>query len=151
MKRALKPVFVSDELGCLYQSGARKLDLMPSEQRDFIARDLTLVLAVSLQTPTDFNAPTVHLPFGDNTQWDGPDEELAGVIEAAATLLSEGKHVMACCYYGVNRSGLIASLIVRKYAGVSGAEALSLVRRSRKGSVGGNPHFVSYLEGLGAP
>jgi protein-tyrosine phosphatase len=58
---------------------------------------------------------------------------------------------MVCCYYGVNRSGLIATLIVRQYAGVSGEEALRLVRRSRKGSVGGNPHFVNYLNGLGAP
>jgi protein-tyrosine phosphatase len=147
----VKPVFVSDELGCLYQAGARKLDLMPSEQRDAIARALSLVLAVSPQVPSDFKAPVVHMPFGDNKQWRGPDTELAGMIQVAARMLAEGKHVMASCYYGVNRSGLIATLIVRQYAGVSGAEALSLVRRSRKGSVGGNPHFVSYLEGLGAP
>ena len=147
----MKPVFVSDELGCLYQSGARKLDLMPAEQRDAIAQDLALVLAVSPQLPNDIKAPVVHLPFGDNKQWRGPDEELDGMIQAAADLLSEGKHVMVCCYYGVNRSGLIATLIVRQYAGVSGEEALRLVRRSRKGSVGGNPHFVNYLNGLGAP
>lgn len=147
----MKPVFVSDSLGCLYQTGYRQLEAMAVGRRAFLASDLSLTLAVSPYVLVGWPGPNIHLPFGDNKQWVEPDDELRGMIRACANLLAEGNHVMVYCYYGRNRSGLICALIIRELLGVTGAEALRLLRRGRKGAVGGNKHFVSYLEELPAP
>jgi hypothetical protein len=149
----MKPVFVSDNLGELYQTGYKQLMKMPPEQRAFLGRDISYAIAVS-QHRTEGWHPAVlehHEVFGDNKQWVGPSDLLGVYIKMAAWTLDAGQNVLVYCYYGVNRSGLVAALIIRELLRCTGAEALARLRMARKGSVGGNPHFVSYLEGLAAP
>lgn len=146
----MKPVFVSEAGGRLYQTGYRQLSQMPDTKREFYTRNIMLAVAVSQHT-TDLASFTVHVPFGDNKQWTGPSEDLAGTIAAAADILAEGGDVLTYCYYGRNRSGLVCALIIRHLLGVSGQAALETLRAVRRGAVGGNPHFVSYLKELPAP
>lgn len=153
----MKPVFVSDQLGCLYQTGYRQLQKLPSPEREHINGDLSLAVSVSPCTASwlwpraNLNAAVLHMPFGDNKQWEGPTAELAMAIWSAARLLGNGEHVLVYCFYGRNRSGLVCALIIRELLGITGAQALALLHRARKGSVKGNPHFVKYLEGLEEP
>lgn len=146
----MKPVFVSDNLGCLYQTGYRQLEKMAPERFTFLASDVRMVLAVSDRTVERFPVQFTY-PFGDNKQWRGPSPGLAGMVLTGASLLRRGENVLVYCYYGVNRSGLVAALIIRQVLGCTGAEALARLRMARRGAVGGNPHFVSYLEELPAP
>lgn len=147
----MKPVFVTDRGGRLYQTGYKQLSGMPVTKREFLMRDVTMAIAVSPHAVEKLAPITVHLPFGDNKQWTGPNEDLAGIIEAAAALLVDGKNVAVYCYYGRNRSGLVCALIIREALRVPGHVALATLRQLRKGAVGGNEHFVSYLNGLEAP
>lgn len=146
----MKPVFVSDSLGCLYQSGYRQLSKMDEPRRGFLRNEVRLAIAVSPHVIPWFEM-TVHEPFGDNKQWAGPNVGLADAIRSAARLLETGDHVMAYCFYGRNRSGLVNALILRELLSCPGAQALATLRRARKGAAGGNPHFIRYLEGLPAP
>lgn len=146
----MKPVFVSDNLGCLYQTGYRQLEKMASERFAFLASDVSLTLAVSDHVSDRFPFQFTF-PFGDNKQWRGPERELRAMIGQAAHQLRVGKNVLVYCYYGRNRSGLVAALIIRDLLGCTGAEALARLRMARRGAVGGNAHFVSYLEELPAP
>lgn len=67
-----------------------------------------------------------------------------------AGLISDGYRVLVHCTFGRNRSGLLASLIVREVLGVSGAEALAHVQERRAGTVN-NEGFADWLRSLPAP
>jgi protein-tyrosine phosphatase len=123
---------------------------MPEPKLEFYKREITMAIAVSDHVIEGFPV-SVHLPFGDNKQWQGPIPQLADHIEAAATLLADGEHVLVYCHYGRNRSGLVCALIIRELLGCTGGQAFQLLRRSRRGSIGSNQHFVHYLEALAAP
>lgn len=80
-----------------------------------------------------------------------PDEgltlRLAGLV---AGLIGDGHRALVHCTFGRNRSGLMATLVVRELLGVSGAEALAHVRSLRDGAAN-NEVFSAWLEGLPAP
>jgi protein-tyrosine phosphatase len=54
------------------------------------------------------------------------------------------------CHQGKSRSGLFNALVTRQILGISGAEAVDLVRRKRPGALG-NEVFTAYLRSLPAP
>ena len=69
-------------------------------------------------------------------------------IEAARRVLdeiSEGRTVLVTCAQGRNRSGLATALAILQLYGVSGAEALEIVRRARPRALT-NPAFADFLE-----
>lgn len=72
---------------------------------------------------------------------------LAAVV---AGLVADGHRALVHCTFGRNRSGLMATLVVRELLGLSGAEALAHVRSRRRG-VANNDTFSAWLEGLPAP
>lgn len=67
-----------------------------------------------------------------------------------AALIADGRAVLVHCTFGRNRSGLVASLVVREVLGVSGAEAVAHVRARRSGTVN-NETFAAWLRSLPAP
>ena len=88
---------------------------------------------------------TIQWPIDDLHM---PDTRvLHHIAELGATLVRGGSSVVVMCERGVNRSGLVTALIVRELQGVSGAEAVALIRARRQGSLR-NPDFVAYLESL---
>lgn len=60
-----------------------------------------------------------------------------------------GGGVLSHCAAGRNRSALLSALIVREIQGVSGAEAMALVRERRPNSLA-NEYFAAYLDALPA-
>ena len=72
---------------------------------------------------------------------------LAGLV---AGLVGEGHRALVHCTFGRNRSGLVATLVVRELLGLSGADALAHVR-ARRQRVANNEVFATWLSSLPAP
>jgi hypothetical protein len=67
-----------------------------------------------------------------------------------AGFIRDGRTVLVHCTFGRNRSGLLASLVVREVLGVTGAQAVSHVQARRAGTVN-NEAFAAWLRTLPAP
>lgn len=72
---------------------------------------------------------------------------LAGVV---AGLVEDGHQALVHCTFGRNRSGLMATLVVRELLGLSGRDALDHVRR-RRDRAANNETFARWLASLPAP
>jgi hypothetical protein len=72
---------------------------------------------------------------------------LAGLV---AGLVDDGHRALVHCTFGRNRSGLMATLVVRELLGLSGAEALEHVQQRRHRAVNNTP-FATWLRSLPAP
>ena len=72
---------------------------------------------------------------------------LAGLV---AGLVDEGHRALVHCTFGRNRSGLVATLVVRELLGLCGADALAHVR-ARRDRVANNEAFDAWLLSLPAP
>ncbi|SFC57984.1 Dual specificity phosphatase, catalytic domain [Nocardioides terrae] len=80
-----------------------------------------------------------------------PDEGLTlRLAQLVAGLVDDGHRALVHCTFGRNRSGLMATLIVRELLGVSGTEALAHVRSLRDGAAN-NEVFSDWLETLPPP
>lgn len=80
-----------------------------------------------------------------------PDPTLTlALADLVARLVREGHRALVHCTFGRNRSGLMATLVVRELLGVSGAAALEHVRTRRR-RVANNEAFEEWLESLPAP
>lgn len=87
---------------------------------------------------------------GDDTNWDKnghgktyvnfrfsdgavPDEaHLEAVVGLVAWALHNDKKVLVHCTMGINRSGLVCALVARQVKGLTGIEALRLIRQKRR-------------------
>ncbi len=67
-----------------------------------------------------------------------------------AGLATDGYQVLVHCTFGRNRSGLMASLVVRELLGLSGEDAMHYVQQRREGTVN-NESFATWLRTLPAP
>lgn len=72
---------------------------------------------------------------------------LAGLV---AGLVQDGHQALVHCTFGRNRSGLMATLVVRELLGLSGAEALAHVQ-SRRDRAANNEAFADWLRALPPP
>jgi protein-tyrosine phosphatase len=80
-----------------------------------------------------------------------PDPTLTlGLAALVARLVEDGHRALVHCTFGRNRSGLMATLLVRELLGLSGAEALAHVRARRR-NVANNAAFEEWLESLPRP
>jgi protein-tyrosine phosphatase len=114
----------------------------------------------------DHNKTYVNFHFGDGSM---PDlNQLDALVEYVAALYTfrtteKRTRVLVHCTMGINRSGLVCALIARRLKGLSGIEALRLIRQKRtvvgtymtgdgkwsaKDTALFNGVFVKYLEGL---
>jgi len=73
-----------------------------------------------------------------------------GLAHLVADLLRDGRRALVHCTFGRNRSGLLATLVVRETEGLSGAEALRRVQELRPGDVN-NEVFADWVRSLPAP
>ena len=79
---------------------------------------------------------------------DGPVPDramLAGIEQLGARMVDGGGTAIAMCSMGLNRSGLIAALILCRVRQLRGREALAFVR-SKNANALRNDDFVRYLE-----
>jgi hypothetical protein len=72
---------------------------------------------------------------------------LAGLV---AGLVEDGHRALVHCTFGRNRSGLMASLVVRELLCLGGADALAYVQR-RRDRAANNETFAGWLRSLPAP
>jgi protein tyrosine/serine phosphatase len=89
----------------------------------------------------------IYFPIYDENL---PDlDKLHAVARLGATLIESGHRVLCHCLMGFNRSALMAGLIL-VYLGMSGAEALALLRSKRPGALY-NETFADYLASIPQP
>lgn len=134
--------------GRLYQGGLRDLW---NGRVDLPDAELDAVVSLTRTVRPDFaSRGLLHVmwPVADGPLPD-PDV-LAQVVEVVVGLVEAGKPTLVHCAQGVNRSGLVVALALRKLEGCSGEEAVARLR-SRCPGVLRNQTFVDYVQGLGPP
>lgn len=106
---------------------------------------------IDLDGDLDAGVPTrpdhvvyVYFPFDDAGLPDAA--RLHAVAGLGAELIAGGHKVLCHCLMGLNRSALVAGLIL-VHLGMTGAEALALLRERRPGALY-NKLFAGYLESL---
>src|SRR5215831_16433262 len=110
--------------------------------------DLRISAVIDMDGDLDIGVPTVpnhmlyiYFPIFDEGL---PDlEKLHAVARMGAGLIRSGHRVLSHCGMGFNRSALVAGLIMT-YLGVTGPEAVSLIRDRRPGALF-NDNFADYL------
>jgi len=107
--------------------------------------------AIELQPPaTNFTGVQVlRCPLHDTYDPLTADERvmLQRIATHLAAAVRGGKKVLVSCAQGINRSGLLTALTLRELTGMSGLDAVRLIRRKRPGALS-NESFVALLEAL---
>lgn len=114
----------------------------------------TIVFCAQEYQPPSFLYPGTHVvraPFADDYEKAPSRKEIVAARRAgrlAAQRVQEGGKVLVTCIAGRNRSGLVSAYALCHLYGLSGDQAMILVRRRRKHAkpVLENPHFVRLLE-----
>ncbi len=132
----------------LHQGGTEDYDVLSRRGNDFRRRndypfDTVVTLYASAQ-PVPWGVEELRFGFLDS-RLEGDD--IATVIRAAKFAHQrwlEGAEVMIRCQAGMNRSGLVSSLVLI-LAGLTPGQAITLIRQQRGASCLFNEHFVVWL------
>ena len=127
---------------------SRRVFLSPAIDEWQPIEDQGITVVIDLEGDLDLGIPTVpnHMlyiffPIYDE---DLPDlNKLHAVARLGARLVKNGEKVLAHCGMGLNRSALVAGLILT-YLGMTGSEAVALLRQKRPGALY-NDNFADYL------
>jgi protein-tyrosine phosphatase len=112
--------------------------------------DVIILMAEEYQPRSHYFPCTrlvVHAPIDDNPAYMKPDERDA-VVKAsdyAARALRAGQRVLITCNMGLNRSGVVTALTLRRTYGMSPDQAIGLVRRARGPHALSNPQFEHFI------
>ena len=115
-------------------------------------KDRAITVVFDLDDDLDVGVPEIpgqllylYFPFEDEENL--PDKQrLHAIARLGARLIQEGNPVLVHCGMGHNRSALLAGVILT-YLGMSGADAVTLIREKRKGALY-NKTFAAYVESL---
>ncbi len=129
-----------DDVGRLYLSGSIE-NWQPVHERG-------ITVVIDLEGDVDHGVPTaadeflyVYLPIHDG---DMPNlERLHAVARLGARMVATGHRVLSHCGMGLNRSALVAGLILMEQ-GMTGPAAVALLRERRPGALF-NEVFANYL------
>lgn len=83
--------------------------------------------------------------------YDSPNEDTAlvdALVDDVVEALEAGGNVLVHCQAGINRSNLVVTLVLRKWKGLTSAEAIAMLREKRSPLVLANPGFERYLLSL---
>lgn len=95
----------------------------------------------------------VLCPLEDTAEPSRQAEIYRAALAAAkhvVTALLDGKRVLSTCAQGLNRSGLVTALALIGRHGMSGADAVALVRGKRQNALC-NPAFAEFIQKIPAP
>lgn len=104
--------------------------------------------AVELQDASGYKGKVYKCPlYDDGHTLTRKQAQMAHkVARRLASQVRAGEPVLITCAMGKNRSGLVTALVVRDLTGVSGCQAVEIVKGRRKGAKAlTNPVFVQYL------
>jgi hypothetical protein len=137
------PVAIDDD-GLLWLSPACD-DWAPVVQQHALSAVIDLEGGLDSGIPVNPNQVIyVYFPFRDE---DVPTlHKLHAVARLGAALVQTGERVLVHCQMGLNRSALVAGLVL-VYSGLSGAEAVARLQTRRPGALY-NDAFASYLREL---
>lgn len=88
-----------------------------------------------------------HVPMADGRQIPQGVHAVAGMV---VNDIWAGHAVLVACLQGRNRSGLVVALALRLLCGISGVQAVQVLREARPTALS-NATFEAYVMGLGAP
>jgi hypothetical protein len=95
--------------------------------------------------------PRLYVPLNDSSRLKG--RELKDTVhfadQAAKAVTKEilrGKNALVTCWAGLNRSGLISGLAIKKLSGLPGPEVTFLIRKRRSQAALFNPLFAKIVE-----
>lgn len=88
----------------------------------------------------------VQIPFADNRHLPHMSRIMPGVM-AAVCALRDGKRVLVHCAGGLNRSGLVAGLILYEYSGWPGPAIVAFIQQQRPTALN-NDTFREFLLAL---
>ena len=136
----LRQIVQIDDEGRLFLSAAIE------DWKPILDRGIDTV--IDLEGGVDHGVPTladkflyIYLPIHDGEM---PDmDRLHAVAKLGAELVKRGDRVLAHCGMGLNRSALMAALILR-YLGMDGEAAVARCRERREGALF-NKVFADYL------
>jgi protein-tyrosine phosphatase len=119
-----------------------------------VLQELAISVVIDLEGAIDEGIPVrpggilyVYFPFNDDELPDA--DALAASADFATQLLRSGFRVLVHCSLGLNRSPLLAGLVLHRM-GWSGADAIARLRERRPGALF-NEQYCGYLEKLAAP
>lgn len=75
-------------------------------------------------------------------------ETVGSLSDEVVRALKAGGNVLVHCQAGINRSNLVAAAALRKWKGLTSAEAIDLLREKRSPLVLANSKFENYLRSL---
>lgn len=131
----------------LYTRG--KFDYHPREEKVEDLRRKNITVVVNLTTRADPDLVDVDgLEYVHYSMSDGQEVDVETVWVLAKKLaerIRQGRKVLVHCNAGRNRAALVAAATVALVEDISGAEAVDLVQRRRKGAFGTNPNFEEYM------
>lgn len=149
----MEPIHVNDhELMELFQVDHDGLLFVAPEILDWRPlAERRIRLVIDLDADVDPGVPTlpnnliyVYFPFDDH---DLPDlVKLHCLGQLAAAMMRHQRAVLIHCAMGLNRSPLMAGVALT-YMGMSGAQALQLLREKRQGALY-NLKYANYLQTL---
>jgi protein-tyrosine phosphatase len=85
----------------------------------------------------------VYFPIGDDDEEEPPMVRLQAIARLGASLIRAGHRVLSHCGMGLNRSALVAGLILVEL-GLPGPQAVARLRERRPGALY-NPKFAEVL------
>lgn len=132
---------------------AGRLFISPIIEDWKLLHDRGIDTIIDLEGGLDVGVPTVpneclyiYFPITDDSL---PNlAKLRAIGRLGATLVEAGYRVLAHCGMGLNRSALVAGLILCEL-GFTGPEAVARLRERRPGALY-NDYFAGYLAGLGS-
>lgn len=137
--------------GRLYQRGEFSTFSPKEKLEELRQRDIRYVINLVKRGDPDLPAHVFyfHKPIPDGRHT--PLEELMELARLVVKMMRyEGGAALTHCHAGRNRSGFFNALIAREWLGISGAEALALVRDRRPNAIA-NEFFVEQLVSLPLP
>jgi protein-tyrosine phosphatase len=129
----------------------RQLFISPSIDDWQPIEDHGITAVIDLDGDLDLGIPSVpnHMLYVYFPVYDEglPDlNKLHALARLGAHLVASGEKVLAHCGMGLNRSALVAGLVLT-YLGIKGVDAVTLLRQKRPGALF-NENFADYLAAL---
>lgn len=100
--------------------------------REAFRRFTLVVLCAREIQPSECPGTVLRVPLDDCDELTSSEWTLAqSTADRIASAVARGTRVLVTCHAGLNRSGLVTALTLRRLTGLSGAECVSIVRDRR--------------------
>lgn len=134
--------------GLLYTRGRTRS--LPYDDKAEVIKSRNIKTVVCLVSKTDRDLVAMHPKTVEYIIWPMSDgkrietEKIEWIVDRILERLGRGEAVLVHCNAGRNRTGLIVTIVLSRYYGISQRDALKQLRQLRPGAVA-NLAFERYL------